>query len=119
MPDRDTALAPHAGLELAGYVVECALKSLLQVEDAPSWGHSLEKLASQVDSVCAVAGATASRYITKSVRSVPTAAIAGWNATMRYRSPSVADGDAQAWVADANAVYTDTVASMILDGVIS
>jgi hypothetical protein len=113
--------ARHDGAAyLAGYVVECALKSLLQVETgtAPRI-HLLPTLAQNVTAACMVAGAKTSKYVTPSVRDVPTATIAGWSETMRYRSPSMAAGDAQAWVDEADAVYADTVASMILDGVIS
>lgn len=103
---------------LAGYVVECALKTLLEVEGAPGWGHSLVDLGKDVGAVCALAGARTARYLTPSVRAVPVAAIAGWSATMRYHSPSMSAGDAQAWLDEANTIYQDTVASMILDGVI-
>lgn len=104
---------------LSGYVVECALKSLLLVEGAPAWGHSLNELSSQAAEASLLAGASTAKYVTLSVRGLSKAAIAGWSVTIRYRSPSMSAGDAWAWVGEARAIYTDTIASMILDGVIS
>jgi hypothetical protein len=104
---------------LAGYVVECALKSLLQVETGGAQQtHSYAKLLDQVGKTCLTAGAMTAKYVTETIRGIPNAAIAGWKETMRYRSPSMGSGDAHAWIDDATVVYTDTIASMILDGVI-
>jgi len=105
---------------LAGYVVECALKTLLQAETqrVPKI-HPLPVLSHKVTDVCLLADATMSRYVTRVVRSVDEGPIAQWRETMRYRGPSMAQGDAMAWVDEAENVYTDTIANMTLDGVIS
>ena len=96
------------------------MKSLLQVETgtAPQI-HPLSTLAQKVTTACLFAGASTSRYVAASVRNVSAAAISGWSETMRYRSPSMAAGEAQRWLEEADALYTDTIANMILDGVIS
>jgi len=113
------ATRPDGAAYLAGYVVECALKSLLQVETgtAPSI-HPLVTLSGQVNAACLAAGARTAKYMTPDVQSVPTAAIAQWRETLRYRSPSMTCGAAQVWVDEASQIYSDTVAAMILDGVI-
>ncbi len=104
---------------LAGYVVECALKTLLQVESGQvRKTHSYETLLKEVGETCLTAGAATARYVTETIRAIPDAPIAAWRETMRYRSPSMSSGDAQAWVEGAAVVYRETIASMILDGVI-
>lgn len=115
-----SATRPDGAAYLAGYVVECALKSLVQVETgvAAPRVHHLGTLSAAVNAACLAAGARTAKYITAIVRSVPTAAIAQWRETLRYRSPAMTLGDAQVWVDEANQIYKDTVAAMILDGVI-
>lgn len=110
---------PDGSAYLAGYVVECSLKALLQHEtgDAP-WEHGLQQLANQVSIVCTVAGAKTARYLAPPVLSVPAAAIAAWDPQIRYRAPSMTVADAGAWLGDAQAVYQATVGQMFLDGVI-
>lgn len=75
---------------LAGYVVECSLKSILQVEtgNAPRM-HSLKSLANEVAKASAVATAATAKYLTPVVQNLPSASIVGWRETMRYRSPSM------------------------------
>ncbi|MBI4562776.1 MAG: HEPN domain-containing protein [Candidatus Rokubacteria bacterium] len=104
---------------LAGYVVECSLKALLQHETgiAPLW-HDLKKLASRVSAVCAVAGAKTARYLAPAVLSLPAGAIAAWDPEMRYRAPSMTGHDAAAWLREAQSIYQATVGQMFLDGVI-
>jgi HEPN domain-containing protein len=104
---------------LAGYVVECSLKALLQHQTgiAPLW-HDLKKLAGQVSVVCALAGAKTARYLAPAVQSLPSAAIAAWDPQMRYRAASKTAHDAAAWLQEAQSIYQATVAQMFLDGVI-
>jgi len=103
---------------LAGYVVECSLKSLLQLEagTVPRI-HRISELSRNVAEICMAAGASTSRYVTPAICALHTAPIAQWQETIRYRSPCMGNGDASAWLKDAEQVYQDTVASMILDGV--
>jgi HEPN domain-containing protein len=103
---------------LSGYVVECALKSLLVLETGQAPGiHSLASLASQVSAVATVAGAKSARYWGRATNGVLKAAIAAWRPEMRYRGPFISRGDAQAWHAHANDVFRETVHQMKLDGV--
>ena len=105
---------------LAGYVVECSLKSILQYEtgNAPR-EHRLNRLANEVAKVTAIATAVTAKYLTPTVQNLPSTSIVGWSPEMRYRSASMSQTDADAWVGEADQFYSDTVASMILDGVIT
>ena len=107
---------PDGAAYLSGYVVECALKSVLQAEGVPQRGHRLTDLARMVSQVCTVAGARSAQYVTEAVLDLPSAAISGWRETMRYHSPSMTLADARRWVDEAENVYRDTVAQMKLDG---
>jgi HEPN domain-containing protein len=103
---------------LAGYVVECSFKALLQLEVGivPRW-HDLRRLATGISAVCAVAGAKTGRYLTPAVLSLSSAAIAEWNPEMRYRGPAIGAADAVAWLGEAQSIYEATVGQMLLDGV--
>lgn len=104
---------------LAGYVVECAMKTLIQVESGRVIRtHSFETLTNTILFSCALAGARTSKYITTKIREIPQAPIAHWKETMRYHAPHMTQNDTTAWVNDAKQIYTDSIAHMILDGVI-
>lgn len=112
---------------LSGYVVECALKSLwLHETGVPSsnampWGrqgHDMNLLAGHVSALASVAGVKTARYFKAATAGVLASSISPWKPEMRYRSPSMTLGDAQAWCTVADAVYQETVAQMRLDGVI-
>lgn len=104
---------------LSGYVVECALKSIWQLETGkPRHGHDIVTLAQAVSAAATVANAKAARYFKAATSGVASSAIAGWKPEMRYQSPTMDADVAQAWWNIANAVYRETVAQMRLDGVI-
>jgi hypothetical protein len=102
---------------LSGYVVECALKAICQLETgAFTKGHDLQSLAGEVSAVVAFAGARTARYFGAATKGLPWAAIAAWRPKMRYRPATMTLPDARAWCADAQAVFAETVAQMKLDG---
>lgn len=104
---------------LSGYVVECALKSIWQLETGePRHGHDIITLAQAVSAVATVANARTARYFKAATSGVASSAIAAWRPAMRYQSPSMSPGTARAWCNIADAVYRETVAQMRLDGVI-
>ncbi len=112
---------------LSGYVVECALKSLWLYEtkaptgSAMPWGkkgHDLNHLASRVTALATVAGAKTAKYFKTATSGVSSSAIAAWKPEMRYQSPTMSAGNAQAWCNIAGAVFEETVAQMRLDGVL-
>lgn len=104
---------------LSGYVVECALKSLWQLETGqPRRGHDLRRLAMAVDAVATVAGNKTARYFKQATSSVSSSAIAAWRPEMRYRPATMTSGDAGVWCQIAGDVFQETVAQMRLDGVL-
>ena len=104
---------------LSGYVVECALKSLWQLETGqPRRGHDLRKLAQAVSAVATVAGVKTARYFKQATSSVSSSAIAAWTPEMRYWAPTMTTGDAMAWCQIADNVFQETVAHTRLDGVL-
>lgn len=110
---------PDGAAYLSGYVVECALKSLWQLETGqPGRGHDLRKLAQAVSAVATVAGAKTARYYKQAASSVSSSAIAAWRPEMRYRPATMTSGDAGVWCQIAGAVFQETVAQMRLDGVL-
>lgn len=110
---------PDGSVYLSGYVVECALKSLHVLETGKALlSHDLGSLVQQANRVATIAGAKTAKYFGRATNGVPTSAIGAWIPEMRYRAPSVALGDAANCHACAQAVFTETVHQMRLDGVI-
>lgn len=127
----------HVGCAyLAGYVVECALKSVLLFE--VSWdrhtrtydprklkdeqdrlrqfGHDLKDLFDEVTRVRAKATQRSSRY----VPNLPDhAAIRCWQVSLRYRPAGyLANSHAQEMLKDARQVYKQTIERMATDQVL-
>jgi len=116
---------PDGTAYLAGYIVECSLKSvvLLQINAPnPKWrgkdGHDLPKIHSELINLTTLAGSKIGRYVSTALKNLPMAAILAWNPEMRYRAPSIGNAQATTWLSEARSVYNETVGQMILDGVI-
>ena len=109
---------------LAGYVVECSLKAVLQVERGTSSvpkgrrGHDLRSLRSQVAGISRMAGARTSKYVTRAVLALQGASIHKWSPGMRYQGPRATETDARGWLREAREVYHGTVGAMRLDGLL-
>lgn len=105
---------------LCGYVVECALKSIVSLEGGSAWGHNLNALSNKALRLAAQPGARSARYVPGMTPGHslyhPTR---GWRPTIRYRGPgAVTPNDAASWVAEAQAVFESTVVPMRIDGVV-
>jgi HEPN domain-containing protein len=116
---------PDGAAYLAGYVVECSLKSVMLLQTNapnPKWrgkdGHDLPKLHSDLINLATRPGSRIGRYLRTAVEKLPEAGILAWNPEMRYRAPSIGHTEAANWVDHARLVYSETVGKMILDGVI-
>ena len=112
---------PDGAAYLAGYVVECSLKSLYLLENGPplpqNWTH--HRLKSLVSNVGAMTGARSAKYTTALVLSIPSMGISAWDFNMRYSAAGSIDPSRAAdWLIEAICVYEDTIAGMKLDGVI-
>jgi hypothetical protein len=106
---------------LAGYVVECCLKTLLQLETGRILAeHRLKTLGGEVAKLNSVFGAKTAKYAsTPALQQLSNSPIQSWGPVIRYRSPGfVAAADSTNWVNDAKAVYHSTIVQMRLDGVI-
>ena len=104
----------------AGYVIECALKTLLLVGNKPVRGHDLSALSQHAIKLATAGSPQTARYIPNPL---PRLAYAtpphGWKETMRYRAPGDLTGSiAQSWLAESKRIYRATVAAMRKDGVI-
>jgi hypothetical protein len=108
---------------ISGYVVECALKSLVLVEsgNARAFGHQLTNLSQHVLHLAAQAGARTARYKPK-INPSPSICDGrpnGWYETLRYREVgAVTATTAAAWVGEAEAIFTSTVVPMRIDGLV-
>jgi len=105
---------------LSGYVVECALKSIILLATANAIkGHSLKDLRLTARSVLWHPQAGAARYITNAVTGLSSSGIAsGWETAMRYQAPHMTTSQANAWFTEAQDLYRATVYQMVLDGAI-
>ncbi len=105
---------------LSGYVVECALKSIVSIEGGNAWGHDLNELSQDALRLAALSGSRTARYVPRMTpRHSLYDAVVGWRETIRYREPgAVTAADATSWVGEAQAVYESTVVPMRIDGVV-
>ncbi|HUW40188.1 MAG TPA: hypothetical protein VMV90_04210 [Rectinemataceae bacterium] len=117
---------PDGAAYLSGYVVECALKSILLLEavitggTGPSWsggkGHDLSSLESAVATLAVTAGAKTARYVGSACSSLAGSPILAWNPEQRYRPEGIAQADAEAYHTMARDIYAETIAGMVLNG---
>ena len=110
---------------LAGYVVECAIKSVLVAMLSGTrpplanalphaWRHH------RLRDLSADALKLAQQTMSGShLPYLPAAVAMTWTETLRYRSPSVPENQAQDWVAEAERTYLLSVGTMRLHGVVS
>lgn len=110
---------PDGAAYLSGYVVECSLKALIQLETgAAPHDHDFASLGRRLHAAMAAAGARTARYFGRATQGLPSAAISQWVPAIRYRGSTMATADAQAWHHDAREIHRETVHQMRLDGVI-
>lgn len=105
---------------LAGYVVECALKSIVLVAGGAPWGHDLNALSQNALRLAALPGSRSVRYVPRMTQGhCFYDCTSRWKATLRYRAAgAVTPAQAGSWVAEAQAVYESTIVPMRLDGVV-
>jgi hypothetical protein len=108
---------PDGAAYLSGYVVECALKSLIVLEGStPPRHHRLDDLRGDVNRLAVVAGAKAARYFGRATQGVVAATISAWNPEMRYRAASMTASRAADWHGEATQVFREIILQMQLDG---
>jgi HEPN domain-containing protein len=103
---------------LGGYVVECALKVVLQVHGhaARQYGHDLLRLAGEALALAVALSPGASRYRVDRLLSLPKAS-AVWSPDLRYaRSPAVSAAEAADVHTGVDDIFTMVLVPVILDG---
>ena len=104
---------------LAGYVVECAIKTLIQVETGSGFrSHELVELQNTFGTLAAQFGARTSRFYNPLAAQLKNSEVIKWNPEMRYHGPVVTENSAREMVREANEIYGLVVGELILDGVI-
>lgn len=106
---------------LAGYVVECVLKTVLLAESGTAeMTHDLQGLSVRVLKAVPASGSLTGRYLTPTTLTTDIAGISsGWKETLRYRpGGSVSAADAAAWSSEAQRLFRTVIEPLRLDGVI-
>lgn len=103
---------------LAGYVVECSLKWLVEAtEISPkSLSHDLTALSGDALSLATLLTPSLARYTIPDSAEL-TDIIAGWSPELRYTdNATISKAKAQAWLRAAEQVYLAVVVKLVLDG---
>lgn len=115
---------PDGAAYLAGYAVECVLKTLIQVGQGGSaavrqWQHDLTSLGAEAMRLAALPTSTIARYLPAGpFTMIPYAAPpAGWKETLRYHpAGTIPEGTAVAWTNEAERLYKDVVGELKKNG---
>ena len=105
---------------LAGYVIECCLKTLILVDGlAPGFVHFLSALNQEAIRLAALPGSQTARYAPWHSAGHPIYNRAsGWDVALRYQPEHILPALAQRWVEEAHLVFSRTVVPLRLDGMI-
>jgi hypothetical protein len=106
---------------LAGYAVECTIKTVAQVEGNPLRGHNLGALSRGALALLALPSGRTACYLTNpDFTSLTYGDPSGWTETMRYRAEGfVNQTDAARWVAEARRLHDEVIVQMRLNGDLS
>lgn len=104
---------------LAGYVVECSLKALIEAETGHvDQTHDLSRLRDTLTRLIRLADARTARLAEPLVGLLRRSGVLAWDPQMRYRTSEVGADQAQRWVLDAQVVYSAVIGAMTMDGLI-
>ena len=105
---------------LAGYVVECVLKTLIQLETGGSpHFHDLSGLCDRLDGLAAQVGARHGKvYLAAEASLRASSVLNDWKPGQRYRAPEVTANDAGAWYREADVAYRQIMGQLHLAGTI-
>lgn len=107
---------------LAGYAVECILKTIIQMNQPSSIPmiHDITKLSTDAQRLATMPSCKTARYfpLGSTVTRLPYGAPpAGWKETLRYHfEGSIPRTTASAWVAEAKRLYEHVLWGLIKDG---
>jgi len=105
---------------LAGYAVECTLKTLIYVETGGArGGHNLNRLSARALHLHSLATQKTASYVTNPGITALLYGSGGWRETLRYEPEgAVPQADSAAWVSEARRLHDEIIIPMKLDGVI-
>jgi len=112
---------------LSGYVVECSLKSIGELErrsasgsQIPEWkgsdGHRLGSIQSDLATLATIAGSKTARYFGPVCASLGSSAILGWKPEQRYQQASLSMPTAESFVHVADDLFYEVIGQMVLNG---
>jgi HEPN domain-containing protein len=106
---------------LAGYAVECTLKTMILVEGQPvPRNHDLNRLSNVALRLASIPAQKTAKYASGPVITSLTYGPGGWRETLRYEPEgAVVSTDCVAWVSEARRLYDAVIAQMRLDGVLA
>ena len=115
------ATSPANARYLSGYVVECALKAVVESSDAlfraPAFGHQLARLERDEMDLAVALTPRSARY--RPAAATVKCVQQSWSETLRYSATSDTSGQVAARMVDAAAdVHRSTVVEMFLDGLL-
>lgn len=103
---------------LAGYAVECTIKTVAQVEGKLLRSHDLGDLSRSALTLVALPSGRTARYLTNpNFTTLTYGDPPGWRETMRYQAAGfVNQTDAANWVAEARRLHDEVIVQMRLNG---
>jgi len=103
---------------LAGYAVECTIKTLARAEGNRLSGHNLGDLSRRALVLVALPSGRTARYLTNpNFTTLTYGDPPGWRETIRYQAAGfVTQADAVAWVAEARRLHDEVIVQMKLNG---
>ncbi len=103
----------------AGYVMECILKTCIQLTQPPRKIHILNDLSQKAIQLASLPHNQTARYVPSNWNAGNYDVIKNWRETIRYRSAGyITQQQASRWVTEVNGFFKKTIITMRLDGVI-
>jgi HEPN domain-containing protein len=105
---------------LAGYAVECTLKTLIFVETrGGGGGHDLSRLSARALQLLILSSKNTASYVKLPGITSLSYGPAGWRETLRYEPEgTVSQTDSESWVSEARRLHDEVIIPMKKDGVI-
>ena len=102
---------------LAGYVVECTLKTLIQMQTGRfHHSHDLQGLDSTLGTIAAQADRRTKQMYASARKILKGADILAWKPGMRYQAAYVTGSTAGKWLREATAIYSRIIGELKKDG---
>lgn len=105
---------------LAGYAVECTIKTVAGVEGRPARGHNLGELSRAALKLAAQPSSRTANYLKHpNLTTLGYGDLPCWKETIRYQPDGFIDKTtASQWIAEARRLHDEVIVRMRLDGVL-